>query len=123
MSALPAPDQGYWSKHTTIVITWPGDLSGVTAMGKWRRNADGSLAVEYTRDSLALAVATLREIERLRAAAPAVVTPPEPVAPMPQPARLVFGRMSARDGRQLARLAQPAAAARPPGGEQQEGLL
>ncbi len=44
---------------------------------------------------------------------------PKPLAPAPEPARLVFGRMSARDGRKLAQQAQ----APPAGTLRQEALL
>ena len=115
MSAIPALDSGYWSKHQTIVITWPPNMPGVAAIGRHRRNADGTLSVEYTREDLELAVVAMTEFERQRAlpANPAPTPAPEP-APTPQPARLVFGRISKADGRKLARQAEQA---------QQEAML
>lgn len=112
MSAIPALDSGYWAKHSTIVITWPGDLPGVAAIGKWRRERDGSLSVEYTREALELALACTKEamrrqVEAAREAIQAGQGPTVTDAP-PQPARLVFGRMSARDGLKLARQAEQA---------------
>ena len=113
MNAEPAPSQpdGYWSKHTTIVITWPGDMPGVFASARWRRNADGSLSVEYTRDELVLAVGGAQVSSRLRYATPDPTLEP---APPPEPARVVFGRMSQRDGLKLVRQAEQA---------QQEAML
>ena len=105
MSANPALDSGYWARHRTIVITWPGDLPGVFASARWRRNADGSLSVEYTREELELAVGGARVSSQLRYTVPD--PDPQPEA-MPEPARLVFGRMSQRDGLKLARQAEQA---------------
>ena len=66
MSAIPAPaaSSGYWARHQTIVITWPAGMRGVAAIGRWRRNADGSVSCEYTRETLALALETMREVQR-----------------------------------------------------------
>ena len=67
MSAIPAPATtpgGYWARHRTIVITWPAEMRGVAAIGRWRRNADGSVSCEYTRETLALALETMREVQR-----------------------------------------------------------
>ena len=116
MSAIPAPPADYWARHQTIVITWPGNMPGVAAIGRHRRNADGTLSVEYTREDLELATVAMREFERQRAlpANPAPTPAPEP-APMPEPARLVFGRMSKADGHKLVRQAEQAS--------QQEALL
>ena len=111
MSALPQLDAGYWAKHQTIVITWPGDMPGVFASARWRRNADGSLSVEYTRDELVLAIGGAQVSSRLRYTTPD--SAPEP-APPPEPTRVVFGRMSQRDGLKLARQAEQA---------QQEAML
>lgn len=112
MNAEPAPSQpdGYWSKYPTIVITWPGDMPGVFASARWRRNPDGSLSVEYTRDELELAIGGARVSSQLEYAHPT----PEPELAMPQPARLVFGRISKADGRKLVKQAEQA---------QQEALL
>lgn len=107
MSAIPALDSGYWAKHSTIVITWPGDMPGVFASARWRRNPDGSLSVEYTREELELAIGGANVSSQLEYTHPTPDPAPEP-APPPQPARLVFGRMSQRDGLKLARQAEQA---------------
>ena len=114
MSAIPTLDSGYWARHRTIVITWPANMPGVFASARWRRNPDGSLSVEYTRDELELAVGGARISSQLEYTNLTPEPEPEPAAPMPEPARLVFGRMSARDGHKLARQAEQA---------QQEALL
>ena len=109
MSAIPALPDGYWAKHQTIVITWPGDMPGVFASARWQRNEDGSLSVEYTREELELAVGGAAVSSRLR-----YTTTPEPPTPDPapvQPVRTVFARLSARAGRQLAKQSQQTAQA------------
>lgn len=53
----------YWQDHTTVVITWKADASVPTFPGqRSRRNADGSLSIEYTQDELRAAVALMRSM-------------------------------------------------------------
>lgn len=125
MSAIPqAAPAGYWSKHSTIVITWPGDLPGVAAIGRHRRNADGTLSVEYTREDLEFALVAMREFRLLRPSTWQPLPPVDPTAPVltipPEPpARVVFGRMGERAGRKLVKQAE----APPAGTSRQEALL
>lgn len=99
----------YWASHATIVITWPPGIPGVFASSRWRRHADGSLSVEYTRDELELAIGGARVSSQLEYTNPTPTPEPEPAAPMPEPARLVFGRMSQAEGRKLVKQAEATA--------------
>ena len=82
----------------------------------WQRQANGAVRWLTTRQ-LGLNEATITAMERLEVEGDAAPRPepvqPEPI-PFPQPARLVFGRMSARAGLKLARQAEQS---------QQEALL
>lgn len=114
--AQPTPEAGYWSRHRTIVITWSAGMRGVFASARWRRNEDGSLSVEYTREELELAVGGAKVSRQLAYAPPA---DPAPECVTEPPARTVFGRLSAREGAALARQAQTTQ----PAEARQEALL
>ena len=87
----------------------------------WHKAADGRVTW-LTPRQMGLDEDAIAAVEALEAAGDAAPRP-EPVAPPPpepipfQPARVVFGRMSQRAGRKLARQAEAAQAA------QQEALL
>ena len=82
----------------------------------WQRQADG--AVRWlTPRQMGLDEATIAAVEAAEAkgdAAPRPTPAPQPAPvqpeaiPFPEPARLVFGRISQRDGRKLARQAEQA---------------
>lgn len=85
----------YFDHHQTIVITWPAGLPAVPApSGHWRREINGDLSVEYTREQLIIAVEFLRQRQA-------------DAAPDPQVIRPGFSRLSQRAGRQLAQTQQP----------------
>lgn len=106
----------YWSRHRTIVITWPPGMPGVFASARWRRGPDGSLSVEYTREELELAVGGANLSRQLPPPSlPPAPAPAEAKEPLPfQPARTVFTRLPQSAGRKLAQQAEQA---------QQEALL
>ena len=80
----------------------------------WSQAADGTVRW-LTPRQMGLDEATIAEIERLEAEGDAAPRPapqpqpaPEPI-PFPPPARVVFPRLSKRDGRKLVRQAEQAA--------------
>ena len=87
----------YWQAHTTVVLTWPAGASVPLprltdgSQPRHEYHADGSLSVEYTRDTLLLTLAIWRGIRNERPKAAEAATWISTTTARP---RLTAGRFS-----------------------------
>ena len=121
------PADHFDPRTDTVTIDYPADTPGLMSYadvdikdvdehGVIRRITSapsalipGGVSLTYpSRDALYCHVALMRRYREKLAAFDEQGPYPKPLDPAPEPARLVFGRMSARDGRKLARQAQAA---------------